>query len=132
MHFQEVPSYGCRQETSVHYKVGFHRAVHNMAAGFPTVNNWGKEDRQRDKHTEREAVVSFYKFGSNLLSLLLYWSHRPTLVQWRRGHARVVPEGRAHRGPPESLATTVTESVEVGETEFYWILLEPLEHPCFV
>ena len=64
----------------------------------PTVNNRrkGKRDRQTDKHTKREATVSFYKFGSNLLSLLPYWSHRPTLAQWRRGHSRVVPEGRAH------------------------------------
>ena len=63
----------------------------------PTVNKRkGKRDRQTDKHTKREATVSFYKFGSNLLSLLPYWSHRPTLAQWRRGHSRVVPEGRAH------------------------------------
>ena len=73
----------------------------------PTVNNWrkGKRDRQTDKHTKREATVSFYKFGSNLLSrlpyghadqLLIFWSHRPTLAQWRGGHSRVAPEGRAH------------------------------------
>lgn len=109
----------------------------------PTVNNWrkGKRDRQTDKHTKREATVSFYKFGSNLLSLLPYWSHRPTIdLLVTQTNSGTMEEGTLkgstrRQGSLRTSWVTGYHSNRINRGRGDWvllILLEPLEHPCFV
>ena len=120
------------------YKVGSPQSCPQHGSWLPPqwiIGERGREtDRQTDKHTKREATVSFYKFGSNLLSLLPYWSRRPTIdlliIQTNSG-TREEGSLKGSTRRQGSLRTSWvtgyhrTESIEVGETEFYWCCLSP-------
>lgn len=89
-----------------------YRAAHFMAAGFPQSEWLKKVHKTATKMEGSVSLITWSQEWQIVTSAVLYWSHRPVLVQhWKELYRVWIPGGGAHLGASWRLASVSSHSM---------------------